>query len=172
MGADPVHHVDLTAQLVGLRLAGQRLQLADQFHALGSRQKGGGLHHVDEQLQLRQLEVPLPQEVAVTLALDALDVHAVYPQQLQIIVDALSLSGDAVESQMIDHLLHGLGMLLISLPGHKTGQIQQLQLFVGHGAPPSPVGSSIVTDVPMVEQIKINKIRHGSAVDGLGQVIV
>ena len=58
-GAQAVHHVHLPPQLPRAVMAGELLQFGDQLHALFLGQEGGGLHHVDEQLQLRQLELPV-----------------------------------------------------------------------------------------------------------------
>ena len=138
MGLDPIHDVHLPPQLPGVGAAGQPLQLADEGHALALGQERRRLHHVDEQLQLRQLEVALPQKVAEALALYRLHVHAVHPQQLQIVVEALALGADAAARQIGDHVLHGLGMLLVGLLLQVARQIQQLQLFVGHVRPSRP----------------------------------
>ena len=132
IGAGAVHHIDLTAQLTGVGLTGQTLQLADQLHALARRQKRGGLHHIDEHFQLRQLEIPLAQKVAVGFRPDALNIHAVKLQEPQVVIDALALGTDAAALQIGDHVLHGFGVLLIGLLLQKTGQIQQLQLLVCH----------------------------------------
>ena len=58
------------------------LQLGDELHALVPGEKGGGLDHVDEQLQLRELEVPLAKKVAVGLAADGLNIQTVQGQKL------------------------------------------------------------------------------------------
>ncbi len=87
-----------------------------------------------KQLQLRELEVPLAKKVAVGLAADGLNIQAVQGQKLQIIVNALAFGGDALGGQVGKHILQCLGVLLVRLLMQKPGEVQQLQLFVGHGA--------------------------------------
>ena len=105
VGADAAQDVDLPPELAGVGAAGQVLQLVDELHALALGEERGRLHHVDEQLQLRELEVPLAEEIAVGLAADGLDIHAVQRQQLQVVVDALALGGDAMGCQVGQHIL-------------------------------------------------------------------
>ena len=135
VGAHPIHYIHLPPQLPGVGAAGELFQLGDQLHGLALGQEGRRLHHVDEQLQLRQLEFPVAQKIAVALAADGLDVHAVQTQQLQIVVQALALGGDAAALQIRDHVLQGPGVALVRFLLQILRQIQQLQLFVGHGKP-------------------------------------
>ena len=58
-GFHPAVHIDLPLELPGLMDAGQPLQLADEHVAFPLGEEPAGLHRVHQQLQLRQLEVPL-----------------------------------------------------------------------------------------------------------------
>ena len=135
MGTDPVHDVDLTAQLAGIGAAGELLQLGDKLHALALCEKGRRLYHINEQLQLRQLELPFAKKIAVGLAPDSLHIHAVQLQQLQVVIDAFALGGNTLAFQISDHILNGPGVALVCFLPQIPRQIQQLQLFIGHGAP-------------------------------------
>ena len=136
-GLDPAADVHLPLELAGLVAARQPLQLADQGVALLPGDEAGGLHHVHQQLQLRQLKLPPAHEPARGPALPALHVQAEQPQGLQIVVDALPLRPDAPQVQFPDQLGDGDGVLLVGALEQDLIQIQQFQLLIGtlrHGS--------------------------------------
>ena len=129
-GLDPPVHVHLPLELAGLMDAGEPLQLADEAVALPGGEEAAGLHRIHQQLQLRQLEVPLAQKPPRAPALPALDVVAHLTQFLHVGVDALALGGDVPAGQLVDHVLHGDGVLLVGLPLQQPGQHQQLAFLI------------------------------------------
>ena len=153
MGADPVHDIDLTAQLAGIGAAGELLQLADELHALFLRQEGSCLDGVHQQLHLRQLEGSLPQVIAELPPLDGLHVHAEGLQQPQVVIDAFALGGDPVGGQIGQKLRHPRRVLLIRLLLQVFCQIQQLQLLVPHGSAFLSGFDNSIPAAPAAEQV-------------------
>ena len=62
--------------------ADQCLQLSDELEALLLCQEGGGLYHIHQQLQLRQLKGPAAQVEVEGLVLGAHNIQAEELQQL------------------------------------------------------------------------------------------
>ena len=89
---DPVRHQDLALELPGLVDAAQGFDLPDQGGGLFPGDEPGGLDAVRQELQLRQLEGPLPDKIGgVPPSLGADHVHPVLAQGLQVVVNALPL---------------------------------------------------------------------------------
>ena len=107
-----------------------RTALINRFSGLVEA-NGGQVDRVDEELQLRQLEVPLAEKIAEVFGLHRLDIHAEQAQQLNVVVDALALGADAVGVQMGDQLLHLSGFHL-SLDG-VADAISFTLHFLNHG---------------------------------------
>ena len=143
-GLDPPFDVDLPLELPGLMDAGQALQLADQAVAFAPGDELARLHRIHQQLQLRQLEGPLPHKPARRLALSALDIQAEGPQGLQIVVDTLPLRRHVPGRQRVDELLHRHGVLLVGTLQQSLLQNQSFQLLIWasrHGLIPFPDAS-------------------------------
>ena len=85
------HRVHLPLQALGLPAGGEALQLADKLTAFFDGEEFGGLYRVYQQLQLRQLELPVGKLVATRSAAGGDDIHAVILQRTEIIVDAFAL---------------------------------------------------------------------------------
>ena len=112
-GFHPPVYIHLPLELLGLIDGRQSLQLADEAVALPQGKKPAGLHRIHQQLQLRQLKLPLADEPASVFPLPALDVHPQLPQFLHVVVNALTLGGDIPPGQFVLHLLNRYWMVII-----------------------------------------------------------
>ena len=137
-------HVHLTLQLGALVVGAEGFQFMDEFTAGACRHYLAGLYGIHQQLQLRQLEGPLPHKPARRLALSALDIQAEGPQGLQVVVDALPLRCHVPGRQRVDELLHRHGVFLVGTLQQGLLQNQSFQLLIWasrHGLIPFPDAS-------------------------------
>ena len=137
-GLDALADVDIALKELRLVDADQGLELPDQSLCLALRDEVGGLHHVHQELDLLQLEVPAGQGIAPVVGED---VHAVAApaQSVEIVVEALSLGPDAEARQMLDHLADGDAVPVVGVLEQIVPEQQQLQLLSAgsrHGLTP------------------------------------
>ena len=105
-------------------------QLPDELHGLALRDELAGLDAVDEELDLRQLEVPLAHVVPRGPAPAAVDVQTEVPQGLDVAVDALALGPDPGLVELADDVLRGQGMVLVALLQEHAHDVQDLGLLM------------------------------------------
>ena len=127
---DAVADVDLPLQGSRVVHAGQALDLADEREGLALGDELGGLHAVDEQLELGQLEVPRADVIAHGLAARLHDIQPELPQRLEIGVKALALGEDASLGEHLHHLRDADGVRLVGVLREILHQIQQLELLL------------------------------------------
>lgn len=121
------HRVHLPLQPLGLPAGGEALQLADKLTAFFDGEEFGGLYRVYQQLQLRQLELPVGKLVATRSAAGGDDIHAVILQRTEIIVDAFALGVHAQFLQPGQDVAHRKRVIFVRFPAQQVGQVQQLQ---------------------------------------------
>ena len=113
-GLDPILHIDLALKELCLMDAGQLLDLPDQRHCLLMCDEFRRLHAIHKQFQLRKLEIPLRNIVALEPAgIHMDDIQAIKAQSLNVIVNTLALGTDALGAEILHDLLDGDRMLLI-----------------------------------------------------------
>lgn len=123
------YRVHLPLQALGLPAGGEALQLADKLTAFFDGEEFGGLYRVYQQLQLRQLELPVGKLVATRSAAGGDDIHAVILQRTEIIVDAFALGVHAQFLQPGQDVAHRKRVVFVRFPAQQVGQVQQLQFL-------------------------------------------
>ena len=123
---DPVADVDLALEQHGVVHAREAFDLADQGERLFLRDELGRLDAVDQQLELRQLEVPRADVIAHGLAARLHNVQPEFAQRVQVGVQTLALGGDAMCGELVDHLRNADGMRLVGVLQQIAHQIQKL----------------------------------------------
>ena len=105
-GLGSVVYVELALQELLLLRLDERAQLADQRLALLGRDKSGGLNGVDEQLDLRCVEVAGANEILILHLAVYDDVHAQLDELLYVGLDGAGVrAGETAGLQMVFELL-------------------------------------------------------------------
>ena len=107
--------------------AREAFHLFDQLGGFFVGDEFGGLHRVDQQLELGQLEGPVRDEVFVPRALDVQPVNA---QHFEVVVDALALRRDAVTAERVEDLRQREPVLVVGAFEQDLHEIEQLQLLI------------------------------------------
>ena len=129
-GLDPVCHIDLPLEGLGLIHAGQAFHLADQLPGFFGGDKSGGLNGIHQQFQLGHLK----QTGAYPIASPPLGrdhIQAINLQGFQIVIKALPLGADAPFLQLLGQLGDGEPVILIGLLQQDFHQIEQLEFLSG-----------------------------------------
>ena len=92
----PSLHGSIALQFLGLMLSGQRDNLGDHLLAAFFGDELGGLHSIDQQLQLSDFKLTANEVITVLSGLYFLDVHSELLQKLNIRLDGLPVRRDTV----------------------------------------------------------------------------
>lgn len=142
---DSVLHENLAIEKLRIVIACKGLNFLDQRGSLLVGDELGGLNAIHQQLQFRKLEHTTRHIIPVeTIALDLNDINAKYAQCLDVIVNALTLSRDAVRLQITDDLVHTNRLLLVGILKQVIHDMEQLQ-FLERGSSHSMVRLSVIT---------------------------
>ena len=128
LGADPVGHVDAPLEERPLVVARQKLDVGHERVALARGERLAGLHRVDHEHELGQVEVPANDGVLDGVSLVGAYVAAVLAQDLDVAVEALALSLDVEALQALDNLAHGKPVLLVGLLLEDLLDVEGLEL--------------------------------------------
>ena len=117
---DAARNVDAPLKQRSLVVAGEELDVRDERGALPRRQRLAGLHCVDHEHELGELELAPNQRVLHRVPLVGADIAAELPEHLDIAVDALALRLDIELLQPLYDMPHrqpvlGIGLLLEDL---------------------------------------------------------
>ena len=92
----PSLHGSVALQFLGLMLSGQRDNLGDHLLAAFFGDELGGLHSIDQQLQLSDFKLTANEVIAVLSGLYFLDVHSELLQKLNVRLDGLPVRRDTI----------------------------------------------------------------------------
>ena len=111
--------------------AGQCLNLLDQRGRFLMRNKFGGLDAVHQQLQLRELKIPVGDIVPAGAAGPGL--HNIQTEVLKcfyVAVNALALGGDTLGFQKADDLINGNGMIFIGVLQKIIHDVERFEFLI------------------------------------------
>ena len=128
---DPAGNGDVTAHEPGIVDGALITELFDELVGFFLRQVTAGLHCINEQLQLRQVEISGGQVVAAVFAGDGDDIQTVILQCGNVGVDGFSVTADAVMMlQHLDQFRGSHGIVLVGVFLQIVTDVKYFQLLV------------------------------------------
>ena len=135
-------HIHLLMQDRRLVPASQSLQLADQLHAFRHSDCLGGLHCINQELQLRRRKTVCAEVIMHLPVTSDPDIQPVQLQKLQIIIQAFSFGANAVFGKLPRNFGKRETMRFVGRFAQNFHQVQKLQFLIGlsrHNTPPLAV---------------------------------